>query len=82
MKHREWLRKHRSRPRMELPSAYSGESIHVHRKIYERFMKDRGIQVSSFRVEGGMGGKLILGYTTKSGGHGKLELYDLGPMPV
>lgn len=78
---REWLRKQRSRPRVEVPSAYSGESIHVHRKIYDGFMKDRKITITSFRAEGGSGGKLIMEYTTAAGGHGRLELQDLGPMP-
>lgn len=80
--HREWLRIQRSRPRLEIPSACPGESIHVHKKIYDRFMKHKGIFITSYRVEGGMGGKLILEYRTLAGGYGSVELLDLGPMPV
>lgn len=79
---REWLRKQRSRPRMELPSQYSGESIFVHQKIYEGYMKNKKISILSCRVEGGTGGKLITEYTTQAGGRGRLELLDLGPVPA
>lgn len=80
--HREWLRLERSRPRVEIPSDYPGESIHVHKKVYDKFMKHKGIFITSYRVEGGMGGKLILEYRTLAGGYGSVELLDLGPMPV
>jgi len=79
---REWLRTQRSRPRVEIPSEYPGETIHVHQKVYDRFMKNKAIFITSYRVEGGTGGKLILKYTTAAGGKGSVELLDLGPMPV
>ncbi|QRG66949.1 hypothetical protein [Brevibacillus choshinensis] len=81
-KQREWLRTQRSRPRIEIPTSYPGESIFVHQKIHDKLMKDRGIFITSYRVEGGTGGKLILEYTTAAGGKGSVELLDLGQMPV
>lgn len=79
---RKWLRIQRSRPRIEIPieipSDYPGESIHVHEKIYNKFMRGKRISITSHRVERG---KLILEYTTATGGRGIVELYDLGPMP-
>lgn len=80
--HREWLRTQRSRPRIEIPSEYPGESIFVHQKVHDKFTKNRGIFITSYRVEGGTGGKLILEYTTAAGGKGSVELLDLGQMPV
>lgn len=80
--HREWLRTQRSRPRIEIPSTYPGESIHVHQKVHNKFMKNKAIFITSYRVEGGTGGKLILEYRTLAGGQGSVELVDLGPMPV
>ncbi|MED1850324.1 hypothetical protein P4V33_01530 [Brevibacillus borstelensis] len=75
---RKWLRIQRSRPRIEIPSDYPGETIHVHEKSYNKFMRDKRISITSHRVERG---KLILEYTTATGGRGTVELYDLGPMP-
>ncbi|NHN33518.1 hypothetical protein [Paenibacillus agricola] len=81
-KHRERLRVQRSRPRMELPSQYAGEMIYVHKKIYDGFMKKKGITITSCKAVGGSGGKLVIEYDVFRGGHGTLELQDLGPMPV
>lgn len=82
-KRREWIRKQRSRPRTQLPAEY-GESIFIHERILDGFMKQVGkkIEIESSRVEGGAGGKLIIHYTTRHGGRGALELNDLGTMPV
>lgn len=79
----EWLRKQRSRPRMELPSAYPGESVHIHKRVLDGFMKQIGkqIEITSSQVIGGSGGMYVVEYTTKHGGRGTLELFDLGPMP-
>jgi len=79
---REWLRKERSRSRTEMPAQY-GEVIHVHKRVLDGFMKQVGrkIEIATSRVVGGTGGSYILEYTTKYGGRGKLELFDLGPMP-
>lgn len=81
-KRREWLRVQRSRPRTELPAMY-GETIHVHQRILDAFMKQMGkkLQLLSSRVVGGTGGRLVIEYETKYGGRGMLELNDLGPMP-
>lgn len=80
--HREWLRKERSKPREEMPASY-GESIHVHKRILDGFMKQVGkkINIASSKVVGGVGGSYILEYTTRHGARGSLELFDLGPMP-
>lgn len=80
--HREWLRKERSKPRDEMPASY-GESIHVHKRILDGFMKQVGkkIDIASSKVVGGAGGVYILEYTTRHGTRGTLELFDLGPMP-
>lgn len=70
------------RRREEMPANY-GESIHVHKRILEGFMKQVGkkIDVSTSKVVGGAGGTYILAYTTRHGTRGTLELFDLGPMP-
>lgn len=82
MLRREWLRKERSKPREEMPASY-GESIHVHKRILDGFMKQIGkkIDFASSKVVGGAGGSYILEYTTRHGTRGTLELFDLGPMP-
>lgn len=82
---RQWLKEEkRRRPRTELPTVYEGESIHVHQRIYDGFMKQVGkkLVVISTSFKGGAGGKLIIHYETRYGGHGTLELFDLGPMPA
>ncbi|MBG9567548.1 hypothetical protein [Brevibacillus agri] len=75
---RKRLRIERSRPRIEMPSEYPGETIYVHEKIYTKFMRDKRISITSHRVAQG---KLILEYTTAAGGRGAVELCNLGPMP-
>lgn len=81
-KRREWLRAQRSRPRLEVPSEYRGETIYVHKKIYDRFLKRRDITITRCYPKGGAGGSLIVEYRTNAGGRGVMELLDLGPMPV
>lgn len=80
--YRAYLRKERSKPREEMPASY-GESIHVHKRVLEAFMKQVGkkIDIASSKVVGGAGGVYILEYTTRHGTRGSLELFDLGPMP-
>jgi DNA anti-recombination protein RmuC len=82
-KRREWLKKQRSRPRSELPSAHAGELIYIHKRVLDGFMKQIGkrIEITSSQVIGGSGGTYVMEYTTKHGGRGTLELFDLGPMP-
>lgn len=83
-KRTEAARRERSKPRTEMPSAYAGESIYVHKRVLDGFMKQFGkkLDLVSSRVVGGSGGKLVIQYTTKYGGSGVLELKDLGPMPI
>jgi Na+-translocating ferredoxin:NAD+ oxidoreductase RnfC subunit len=78
------LRKEQTRPRTELPSAYAGESIYVHKRILDGFMKLAGkkLEITKYKTVDGAGGKLIIEYTTRHGGRGTLELNDLGPMPT
>lgn len=47
-------------------------------------MKQAGkkLNIDTFKAVGGIGGKLVIEYTTRYGGRGKLELNDLGPMPI
>lgn len=79
---REWLQKERARPRLEIPAAHAGEVMYVHKRIYERFMKRKDIQITSIRpVSNGGKNGLCIEYETKSG-RGILELNDLGPMPL
>jgi hypothetical protein len=80
--HRAYLRQERSKPREEMPASYD-ESIYVHKRILDGFMKQVGkkINIASSKVVGGAGGSYILEYTTRQGGRGTLELFDLGPMP-
>lgn len=75
------LRKQRAIKRVEVPSQYAGESIFVHKRIYEGFMKDKTIFIQRMFPVGGSGGKLIIEYKSSSGKLGELELQDLGPMP-
>lgn len=80
--YREWLRTEQSKPRTPLTAQY-GESINVHKRVYDGIMKQVGkkITISSSKVVGGEGGTYILEYTTTHGARGTLELFALGPMP-
>lgn len=80
---RDWLRKERSKPRIEIQALY-GESIYVHKRVYDGFMKlvGRKIRLDSMKVTGGSGSSLLINYYSVSGGRGTLELIDLGPMPT
>ncbi|MGN7457870.1 hypothetical protein ACTHPH_23920 [Paenibacillus pasadenensis] len=80
---KEWLRVQKSRPRTKIPAQY-GETIHVHEKILDRFMKQVGqkIDIETYKVAGGAGSSLTITYTTRYGGRGELVLNDLGPMPI
>ena len=66
-------------PRIQYPSEYAAESIYIHKKIFETFMKK--VRISRIRVIGGSGGKLVMEYSTRLGTTGVLELNDLGPLP-
>lgn len=75
------LKKQRSIKRVEIPSQYASESIFVHKRIYEGFMKDKSIFIQRMYPVGGSGGKLVIEYKSRAGKLGELELQDLGPMP-
>ncbi|WP_340397783.1 hypothetical protein NST50_05215 [Paenibacillus sp. FSL E2-0202] len=75
------LRKQRAIKRVEIPSQYVGESIFVHKRIYEGFMKDKTITIQRMYPVGGSGGKLVIEFKSRAGKVGELELQDLGLMP-
>jgi hypothetical protein len=67
--------------RVELPSQYAGESIFVHKRIYDGFIKNKTIFIQRMYPVGGSGGKFVIEYKSRAGKFGELELQDLGPMP-
>lgn len=75
------LKKQRSIKRVELPSQYAGESIFVHKRIYDGFMKNKTIFIQRMYPVGGSGGKFVIEYKSRAGKLGELELQDLGPTP-
>lgn len=74
------LRRRQRRPRTPMPC--DGETLYVSTKHLDKIMKDRRIHVTSCQTRGGAGGVLTIEYETQGGGYGRLELLDLGPMPV
>jgi len=67
--------------RLVIPSEYSGEMIHVAKKLYDSILKK--VHVTGVRPVGGAGGKVIIEYQPKrGGGRGVLELCDIGPAPI
>jgi len=67
--------------RLELPSEFTGETIHVAKKLYEGIL--RKVRVTEIRPIGGAGGRIRIEYEPKrGGGHGVLELHDIGPAPI
>lgn len=75
------LKKQRAIKRVELPSQYAGESIFVHKRVYDGFMKNKTIFIQRMYPVGGSGGKFVIEYKSRAGKLGELELQDLGPTP-
>ena len=66
-------------PRLEFPSEFAGEIIYVSKRAFDKVTKK--VNVLGIYSVGGSGGKVIITYRTKFS-TGKLELYDLGPLPT
>ncbi|WP_438449350.1 hypothetical protein [Gorillibacterium sp. sgz5001074] len=78
---RERLRRDRARPRMALPAAYQGETMYIHRAIYDNIMKRKDITITRMWPKADNGKhSLVIEYSTRTG-RGTYELNDLGPKP-
>ena len=65
--------------RLQLPSEYPGDVIHVSKRAYEGIVRNRKIDIIRIRT---VGRSLVIDYVSKRGfTKGCMELNDLGPLP-
>ncbi|TPG74005.1 hypothetical protein EEL32_25450 [Brevibacillus laterosporus] len=65
-------------PRVEIQGEQPGEMLHVAKRVYDAIHKKATITNTQV-----IDRKIVIEYKSKNGkGHGVMELYDIGPMPI